>query len=890
MVDADTPSPSAPRKSRWGLFSRTRRSIRTQYSLATAFFLLVILAAFYIGGRIVLVRLVRETEDQVKAVGSSVSQLAYRNADRMKVAQAGRVGPIASAFAQEGDPEGRSGLAVSIMENPDAVGPEVSLVVGYAPDGTFLSAAQRCDGGVRRLESGDFSAYGKCLSAWLGRTPEATEHTPVGIMCINGVSHYVMFVSDAETGVRLVLGAPFDLDDFSTQVNEGFGSYNIRLERSAGKGAEGSVQTVASGDGAGFSSMLSEALNYYSGGFWSVSGDPFEAVFAVRDVAGNTITTIYISLPRTFSSVTGMAIERLTLFVAIAGILIILPIFWIQGRVLLNPLSRMTEELKRLSARREDADCPRLEWEGQDEFAHLAESVNRLLETISVRTVSLTQLKLRQHAMIEGVPDALCIFDTQGRLVDINKQPEGVPPLPGVRMNETLDGAVFGPEGVARFRAELDGVFDGGTVGRVRLEDCAFAGEAPQRRQFEVRLTRMDAHFALAIVRDVTREVLEVRRREEAEQRALDVVKRESLALLAAGIAHDVNNILSVILSTAEGAFAERGECEEVRVVRDAVKRGQAMTRELMAFAGQSRVALQRATAEMVVKDVMALAERMVPENVTLDYSLAKDVPDVDVDPNQFWKVLFNIVKNAGEALGDRRGCITISTAPFEMTAELAGRFVSETSLPPGRGVMFRISDNGPGIRPDLLPRLFDPYVSSKAMGRGLGLATVRTIVEAHGGGIQVTSVPEQGTTFHIFLPETRLPTEQASAVRPVATGELPSSVLVVDNDESILKTCSILLKALKVEAHVARGRKDALGFLRRHSAEVGAIILDAHLGGIDTVRLLEAFRIAAPGVRVVLSSGSREEDMREMFAAHPFDIFLGKPYTLMELKAALLK
>ena len=112
----------------------------------------------------------------------------------------------------------------------------------------------------------------------------------------------------------------------------------------------------------------------------------------------------------------------------------------------------------------------------------------------------------------------------------------------------------------------------------------------------------------------------------------------------------------------------------------------------------------------------------------------------------------------------------------------------------------------------------------------------------------------------------------------------------MVDNDEAILKTTSMLLKSLGVKPHVARDRHESLGILRRRGQGIGAILLDADLGGIDTLRLLDAFRLASPTTAVVVSSGSREEDMRKMFEGRRLDGFLAKPYTLAELKDVLLR
>jgi CheY-like chemotaxis protein len=263
----------------------------------------------------------------------------------------------------------------------------------------------------------------------------------------------------------------------------------------------------------------------------------------------------------------------------------------------------------------------------------------------------------------------------------------------------------------------------------------------------------------------------------------------------------------------------------------------------------------------------------------------------VDVDLNQFWKVIFNIIKNANEAFGGQPGRIVLSTAPLEMTEAKSAEFISEHPLQAETGVLFSVFNDGPSIPSDVLPRLFDPYVSTKSLGRGLGLATVRTIVEAHGGALCVKSRPKHGTTFQIYLPPSHLPKVAEPVERFSATPEgasLPNEVLIVDNDEAILKTCSILLKTLKITPHVAHDRRESLAILRRRPDQIGVVLLDANLGGIDTLRLLDAFRLASPKIRILISSGSSEEMIAKLFANHPFDGFLGKPYSLAELREAL--
>ena len=149
-------------------------------------------------------------------------------------------------------------------------------------------------------------------------------------------------------------------------------------------------------------------------------------------------------------------------------------------------------------------------------------------------------------------------------------------------------------------------------------------------------------------------------------------------------------------------------------------------------------------------------------------------------------------------------------------------------------------------------------------------------------------------TEFQIFLPSSTLPpeagrqSEEMEAKKQESGDTLVGDVLVVDDDEAILKTTSILLKALKLVPRAAHDRREALAVVRRYAHQLRAIMLDAHLGGIDTVRLLTAFKTGAPHVPVIVSSGSSEEEIRKIFSDHPYDAFLAKPYTLDELRRVL--
>ena len=233
------------------------------------------------------------------------------------------------------------------------------------------------------------------------------------------------------------------------------------------------------------------------------------------------------------------------------------------------------------------------------------------------------------------------------------------------------------------------------------------------------------------------------------------------------------------------------------------------------------------------------------------------------------------------------------------MTYGLAVDYVASKPILPGPGVVFRFADTGPGIKPEFLKRMFDPYVSTKASGRGFGLATVTSIIDAHHGGIRVSSTVGIGTTFEIFLPasKTVLATEsQKIKLTQSARMRRPTlppkggvrEILVVDDDETLLKTTSILLKVLKYSVFTATGHRDALDIFRSHAPNLACVVMDANLGETDAVRLLGSFRAIAPGVPVIISSGYAPERIRAQFVTQPYNAFLAKPYTLAELQESI--
>lgn len=867
--------------------SRMRHSIRTRYALATGAFLLLVLAVFYIGGRVVLVHLVKDSEQSVREIGTDVNRVAIRNSERVK------------SHVQALPAETLGNAPASFLGPKESL--DVALALRLAKDGAFAEGVISGKTEPETLAAADLQGYAKNLPRW---SKTLTDHLKgadkngfiaAGILHVRDRSYYSS-IAQAPDGTFLILGTPFNAADFTDQVNSAFKGMEVRITTRKIPVAAGPAASKDKAEKAfGIVPPTTEASNYQSDSIWQLDDNPVESVYTIRDIAGNPVSMIAISLPKTVSNAAGTAIGHMAVFITVFGILLVLVIFWFQGHVLLNPLSLMTACVQQAREQCDKADCPRVVWNGDDEFAELAFSVNGLLEAISNRAVAVAQVENRQKALISCLPDGLMVFDRNHRLVSIIKQPVGFPPVPGFTERSPIAVDVFGSDGVQAFGKAVDQAFATEKLQTLTLE----CGAQPHKRWFDVSLTLTDKFFVLAIVRDVTETMISRNRRRAAETRLQHVRKQESLSLLAGSIAHDVNNILASILNTIEITFMGTDDeevLEMLTTVRDAVYRGSVMSKELMTFAGEMKISLQHSDPVQLVLAAKRVADGVVGKNVTVRYDLPETLPAVDADPDQLWKVFFNLIKNAGEAM-DGVGEIRVSAQPYMMTDDLSPFFFSTKPLPAGPGILITVADSGPGIPKDMLRRIFDPYVSTKSAGRGFGLATVNTIVDAHHGGIRVESKLGHGTAFGIFLPLSKIaaaptppPQEVAAApaAQPSETASVPREVLLVDDDPAILKTTGILLKVLKCTVHATSGHTDALEIFHRRADKLSCVILDAHLGSTDPVRLLATFRATAPNVPIIVTSGSAIETVQEIFASQPYDAFLAKPFTLADLKKAI--
>ena len=278
----------------------------------------------------------------------------------------------------------------------------------------------------------------------------------------------------------------------------------------------------------------------------------------------------------------------------------------------------------------------------------------------------------------------------------------------------------------------------------------------------------------------------------------------------------------------------------------------------------------------------MALVEGT---GVRIEYDVAAGLALVSADVRQIGRVLETVVQNAVEAFGAVPGRVRISIRPSEMTDDEGAEFSPKLSK--GPGIVISVTDDGPGISAHVLSHVFEPYCTTKATGRGLGLAIADSIVAAHGGGMRIRSFRGISTCVEIFLRRSERSAEEMDLLRREFPG---GEVLVVDDAKSVLRITAALLRAQKIAAHVADCRADAIRKFGELSERLRAVFLDAQLGDEVSVGLLQNMRDIDARVPIIVVSGYSRGEVDAMFLNAPPDAYLMKPYTVAEIQAVLEK
>jgi PAS domain S-box-containing protein len=501
-------------------------------------------------------------------------------------------------------------------------------------------------------------------------------------------------------------------------------------------------------------------------------------------------------------------------------------------------------------------------------------------------------------------------WDFTARRVHYSADCAGFFGLPRDRDHGLLENALLcvHPDDVAAIQAAGRRAIEAGEElrcehrGRVPAADGGprwFATRGQVLRGPDGRPTRI-----VAVTTDVTDRKRAEQEREVLDRQLLDAQKWEGLGVLAGGVAHDFNNILTVVLGCAglarKAIPADSPAAGHLDQVEQACRRAADLCRQLLAYAGRGQVVVGRADLNRVIRESAALLEVPTEKRARVVLDLAPSVPLVHADTAQVRQVLVNLVMNAAEAAGPSAGEVRVRTDTVEVTDPDPGyRLPPE----PGRYVRLEVSDTGPGIAPDVKARMFDPFFTTKFAGRGLGLAAVLGIVRAHRGALRVDTEPGRGTTVRVLWPVAAdQPTGQTppeiltpppAAARPPeqaepARADRPAgAALVVDDEMYVREVAASTLEELGFQPILAGDGPAGVELFRRHRGAVRVAVVDVVMPGMTGEQVLAGLREIEPTLPVVLISGFTERRLTRP-AKDPRVEFLQKPFHPEELIAAV--
>jgi len=383
--------------------------------------------------------------------------------------------------------------------------------------------------------------------------------------------------------------------------------------------------------------------------------------------------------------------------------------------------------------------------------------------------------------------------------------------------------------------------------------------------------------FAIAMVEDITA-------RRELEKKFIEAQKMEVIGHLAAGVAHDFNNIIAIIMGYTDLTIHEFGDNAEIKsrleTIQSTAERAAGLTRQLLIFSRKQTVLPVVLDINVVVQELEKMLHRLIDEKIEMEIVPGKEIGRVKADSGYVGQVLMNLVINARDAMPEG-GKLTIATNNVTLEETYARE---HTGVIPGDYVMVSVGDTGVGMTDDVKAHLFEAFFTTKPKGKGtgLGLATCQTIIQQSGGHIVVDSVIGQGATFHVYFPRVDLPLNAAAG--PVQSGPLPrgtETLLVVEDEPALRHLACDVLEAQGYRVLRAGNGQEGLRVARELKGQpVGLVITDVIMPLMGGKAMAEWLRTSYPNLRILFTSGYTDDAVLTSGMSEAGMEFLPKPYT----------
>ncbi|MDX2511549.1 MAG: GAF domain-containing protein [Desulfobacterales bacterium] len=394
-------------------------------------------------------------------------------------------------------------------------------------------------------------------------------------------------------------------------------------------------------------------------------------------------------------------------------------------------------------------------------------------------------------------------------------------------------------------------------------------------------------HAALAIENAQLHESLDIQSKENCRMQGqlAEAEKKQALERLSAGIAHDLKNIINAISGFSELALLDvhaKPIREDIGEILKASNSAMDLVEQILTFTSQSQQEKIPLKSQQVLKQAIKLFRIFLPETIAIRGNFSFQDGLILADPKQMHQAITNLLKNARDAIGDYSGVLNIESSLVELSKN---QVLVHPGLKPGWYIKFTISDDGCGIDPETLKKIFDPYFTTKTggVGTGMGLPTARSIVVDHGGAITVSSVPGEGTQVDVLLPKIIAEVES----EPLTFAQLPKGserVMVVDDERTVVFTLSKMLGSLGYECISVNNSEEALEIYRDDPDSIDLVLTDWTMPGLTGDRLAEKINEIRSDAKVIIYSAFSGEIDQVKFRANGIRDTLEKPISMENL------
>ena len=504
---------------------------------------------------------------------------------------------------------------------------------------------------------------------------------------------------------------------------------------------------------------------------------------------------------------------------------------------------------------------------------------------------ALRKSEAKQRAMIENIVDVIAIIDKDG--INRYKSPN-VEKWFGWQTEEVVGEVAWNnvhPDDMENTRQAFGSMLTEAHV--VKTGECRYRCKDGSYKWIEYTGVNLlhdpDISGVLLSYHDISERKQAQEEKNKLESQLQHAQKMESVGRLAGGVAHDFNNMLTVILGHAELGIMKLDPAHPViadlKEISKTAQRSADLTRQLLAFARKQTVSPKVIDLNETVSGMLKMLQRLIGEDIHLTWQPSASLWPVNIDPAQIDQILANLCVNARDAIEDT-GLITIETINSSIDADYC---TANPEAMPGEYVCLSVSDDGGGMDKETQSHIFEPFYTTKELGKGtgLGLATVYGAVKQNNGFVNVYSEPGQGTSFSIYLPRHeghKIRTLVDGVALPIPRGK--ETILLVEDEPAILNITAMMLEKQGYTVLKAATSGEAINFGRKHVGEIHLLMTDVIMPEMNGRDLAKNLISLYPGMKRLFMSGYTADIITHHGVLDAGVHFIQKPFSLLNMAA----